>query len=328
MITKPEKLDPATLGKAAAALKRVAADPRCREAFRTSLLPRELFSTAAGRYVVAAGRDDLVERLSLLMCMGYRVSAEHVGEEAEDLAQIRGVVDEYLALFDTAGRITRPEPIQIGFDLTNVGLLRSKRLAKDHTSTLLTAAAAHGITIVISMERARFVDDILDVFKDLAEAHENVGITVQAHLHRTDVDLPDIIKTERKIRLVKGVYREPADVAVPPGPRVTARYLRFLEQALDAEAKVALGTHDGGLLATVRERGLLAGAEEIEMLHGVRPELLKAYRAAGVPCRVYAVYGDNWWLHFLHRLAERPQRVLTALADLEDPGRVVFGSAY
>jgi proline dehydrogenase len=109
---------------------------------------------------------------------------------------------------------------------------------------------------------------------------------------------------------------------------VTARYLRFLEQALDAEAKVALGTHDGGLLTAVKERGLLPGVEEIEMLHGVRPELLKAYRTAGVPCRVYAVYGDNWWLHFLHRLAERPQRVLTALADIEDPSRVVFGSAY
>jgi proline dehydrogenase len=209
-----------------------------------------------------------------------------------------------------------------------VGLLVSRELAVANTDRILRAAAAKGISVVISMERSRFVDQIIDVFGELAPDHANIGLTVQAHLHRTESDLDTVAKHGRKIRLVKGVYREDSGVALPRGPRLVTRYAELAAALLERGTPLACGTHDAAQLALLDRRGLLRQVTEIEMLHGAHPALLKRYRERGVPCRVSAVYGENWWLHFLHRLSEYPPNVLIALADMADPGRIRFGSEY
>jgi proline dehydrogenase len=309
---------------AAAALRGLAADARCRAAFGApDALVRTLLAPAAGRYVVGRDRAELLTRAAVLRELGYRVSVELVGEENAEPAGVEEVVREYLDLL-AAG----VGPAQLGFDLSNVGLLISPELATANTSRILAAAAEHGCEVVLSMERSSFTDQILDVFHTLAAEHRNVGITVQAHLFRTSEDLPRVLATGAKIRLVKGAYTEPADVAVPRGPELAERYLRLAEQILDVGGRLALATHDATLLDAAEARGILSRAEEVEMLHGVRPRLLRRIRAAGHPCRVYATYGQNWWLHLMHRLAENPALVITALADIADPARVVFGADY
>jgi proline dehydrogenase len=306
------------------ALRALAANPACRTAFaEPDALLRTLLAPAARRYVAAANADELLDRAATLEAKGYRVSVEAVGEEITDPGEIEDVVTGYIDLVRRSAT-----PVQLGFDLSNVGLLLSAELALENTARILTAAAAHGSDVVISMERSGFVDAVLGVFTKLAEHHTNVGITVQAHLHRTAADLPAILATGAKIRLVKGVYVEPADIALPRGAELDARYLDVARQAIDAGARVALATHDAVLLARAAETGVLAGAAEIEMLHGVCPELLRAHHEAGHTCRVYLTYGENWWLHLLHRVAEHPPMAITALADLADPDRVVFGADY
>lgn len=309
-----------TIAAAGRTLRAFAADPRTRAAFDAdgSLL-RTLLAPAAGRYVVADNQTDFLARLKVLRDKDYRISAEIVGEEKTEPAEIEAVVTEYLDLIEGD-----PGTAQLGFDLSNVGLLVSKELAVRNTARILAASRGD---VVLSMERSTFTDAILDVFETLAGAHDNVGVTVQAHLYRTEADLPRILATQRKIRLVKGAYREPAGVALPRGPELDSRYLRFAEQVVAHGVPVALATHDAELLDTAAERGLLEVAE-IEMLHGVRPTLLRKYHEAGYPCRIYATYGPGWWLHLLHRLAESPPMVLTALADLAEPDTVVFGADY
>ncbi|MFJ7148981.1 proline dehydrogenase family protein [Streptomyces sp. NPDC100445] len=305
-------------------LRLLAADDRCRRAFaEPGSLLRQVAYPAARRYLVADDLTGLLPRLDLLRTRGYRVSAEYVGEEIRDEAEIEQVVQAYLDLLAAdAG------PLQLGFDLSNVGLLVSRDLAVRNTSRLLTAAAARGSEVVLSMERSDLVDEIVSVFAELATAHHNVGITVQAHLHRTERDLPDLVALGRKIRLVKGVYAEAPETALGRGPELDERYLEFAEYVLGEGARLALATQHAELLATAGQRGLLAGAEEIEMLHGVRPALLRHYREAGYACRVYATYGRSWWLHLLHRLAEHPAMALRALADLADPSATAFGTDY
>ncbi|WP_326822374.1 proline dehydrogenase family protein [Streptosporangium sp. NBC_01756] len=305
-------------------LRAFAANPALRTAFGppdSSL--RTLFGPAARRFVAAATEDEVVDRIATLTGKGYRVSVEAVGEEITDPAEIEAVVTGYISLLRRV-----PVPVQLGFDLSAVGLLRSAGQTLDNTARILEVAAEHDSAVVISMERAEFVNDILGVFGKLAGHHDNVGITVQAHLHRTADDLPAIAATGAKVRLVKGVYAEPADVALPRGPELDARYLDLAARFADAGTRLALATHDAALLDRARTGGLLGRVDEIEMLHGVQPELLRAHREGGMACRVYLTYGDNWWLHLLHRIAEHPPTVITALADLADPDRVVFGAQY
>lgn len=321
-----ESLPPETLNLATAALKGLAADPACRAAFLRDDSLSRFFSTAAGRYIVAEDRAGLAQRLKVLSDKGYRTGAEFVGEEATEPAEIEAVVAEYLALIDESPACA--DPVQLGFDLSNVGLLVSPQLAVQNTARILRAAEPKNLSVVISMERSGFVDSILEAFGALAPEHPNVGLTMQAHLHRTADDVAEVAKYGRKIRLVKGVYREPAQVALPRGEELDRRYADLAERLLDLGAVLACGTHDAAVLELLDRRGLLGRLEELEMLHGVRPQLLRSYRERGVPCRVATVYGANWWLHFLHRLAEYPPNVLTALADLAEPQRVEFGRDY
>jgi proline dehydrogenase len=312
------------LALAGRGLRGLAADPACRAAFaQPDSLLRALLAPAARRYVAATTEDELLDRAATLRVKGYGVSVEAVGEEITDPAEVEAVVTGYIGLVRRS-----PAPVQLGFDLSNVGMLLSTELALENTGRILDAAAEHGSAAIISMERSSFVDDVLGVFTKLAGLHRNVGITIQAHLHRTADDLPAVLATGAKIRLVKGVYAEPAEIALPRGSELDARYLDLAARAIAGGARVALATHDADLLAQAAQTGVLSGAEEIEMLHGVQPKLLRSYREQGHSCRVYLTYGENWWLHLLHRVAEHPPMAITALADVAEPDRVVFGADY
>ncbi|WP_274563180.1 proline dehydrogenase family protein [Streptomyces spiramyceticus] len=298
-------------------LRILAADERCRTAFTTpgSVL-QDVLSPAARRYVLAAGRDEFLDHLGILRGKSYRIAVEFVGEENSDPAEIERVVDEYLTVL-----AHEPVPEQLGFDLSNLGLAFSQELSRKNTARITEAAAARGCEVVLSMERAPAVDEVLGTYRDLASEHPNLGVTVQAYLHRTEADIDTIPVDERKIRLVKGAFTAPTEIALGRGPALDERYLRLAGRLLDRGARLSLATQDPTVLATARESGLLDRVEEIEMLHGVRPDLLRSYREAGYACRIYATYGENWWLHLLHRLAEHPPMVLTALADIAERHR-------
>ncbi len=320
-------IDIEDLGSAATALKTLAADPALRAAFVDGPALSRFLRTAAGRYIVAEDRATLAGRLKLLEDKGYRTGVEYVGEEVVDPAEIEGVVHEYLDLIDGADA-DAANPVQLGYDLSNVGSLVSPELAVRNTDRILEAALEKNIKVLISMERSGFVDSILDAFDEIAPRNPNVGLTVQAHLHRTEDDLARVARHGRKVRLVKGVYRESPTVALPRGPELNDRYLRLAESLLDYGVELACATQDPRVHTLLERRGLIERVTEIEMLHGVRPSVLRARRVEGLPCRVATVYGTNWWLHFLHRLAEYPPNVLTALADLADPARVRFAAEY
>ncbi|MFI5617757.1 proline dehydrogenase family protein [Streptomyces sp. NPDC051567] len=306
-------------------LRLLAADERCRDAFTTpgSVL-QDILSPAARRYVLAASRDEFLAHLETLRAKSYRTTVEFVGEENSDPAEIERVVGEYLAVL-----AHEPVPGQLGFDLSNLGLAFSPDLARKNTARIAGAAAARGGEVVLSMERAPAVDEVLDVYRELAADHANLGVTLQAYLHRTERDLGSLPLEGRRIRLVKGAFCENSETALGRGPALDRRYLQLAGELVDRGARLSLATQDAALLAEAKESGLLDRADEIEMLHGVRPGLLRSYREAGHACRVYATYGENWWLHLLHRLAEHPPMVLTALADIaehhRDAGRTVGG---
>lgn len=311
----------------ASALRKLAMSPALREAFAADPLLRDTLWPAASRYVVAGDRDVFLARIGMFDQLGYRRAVEFVGEEVTAPEEIEQVVAEYEGLIDAADPWDST-PIQLGFDLSSVGSLISAELAYDNTAKLLKAAAAKNITIILSMERSSFVDRILEVHGALAREHDNVGITMQAQLHRTPADVTRVVAAGGKVRLVKGVYKEDPSVAIPRGPELDRRYVELVRDLTEQGMTVSAATQDPKTVRLLDQFGLLERVEEVEMLHGVRPNLLRRIRDRGIPARLYAVYGRNWWLHFLHRLAEHPPNVMVALADLDDPRRIQFGRDY
>lgn len=309
-----------------AGLKKLALNQACREAFNKDSLFFRLFERAAQRYIVSSSLDGLPDKLKVLSGKGYRLGVEYVGEENHDPRVVQSFVDQYLLSIQTFAKAGLTP--QLGFDLSAVGMLISSETAYRNAATILSAAAEHNIPVMLSMEHSSAVDKILDIYSQLAPDHSNIGLTVQAHLHRTINDLPRIISYGRKIRLVKGVYNEAPEVALPRGAELDGRYLNLLADILAAGVPVSCATQDPGLIERIFEQGLHTRIHELEMLHGVQPETLRKAKDAGLACRIAAVYGDSWYLHFLHRLAESPENVLEALADFYDPSRIVFGAGY
>lgn len=309
-----------------AALKKLALNQECRDAFSKDSLFFKLFEQAAHRYIVSSDREELAGKLQLLHDKGYRLGVEYVGEENHDPRVVQAFVDEYLKSIQTFAKAGLTP--QLGFDLSAVGMLISQETAYRNAATILSAAAEHNISVMISMEHSSAVDKILEVYSQLAPDHSNIGLTVQAHLHRTLDDLPAIIGYGRKIRLVKGVYNEAREIALPRGTELDKRYLTLLAELLEANIAVSCATQDPNLIKRIFEQGYHSQIQELEMLHGVQPETLRKAKEAGLACRIAAVYGDSWYLHFLHRLAESPENVLESLADFYDPSRIVFGAGY
>ncbi|MCB5165681.1 hypothetical protein LG634_12650 [Streptomyces bambusae] len=297
----------ALLEAAAEGLRRLATDSRCLAGFAAPDSPlRDVLSPAARRYVLAPDREGFLAESARLRALGYRVTAEFTGSGPEE-----EVVGEYLALL---GHEDAPD--QVGFDLLAVGLGHSPARARENAGRVAAAAAERGGEIVLSMERYATVDAALTVQRELSRRYGNVGLTLQAHLHRTERDAAEVARPGCRIRLVKGAFPEPAHRALGRGPALDDRYLRLAQLLVERGVRLSLATQDPAVLAAAEDSGLLASVAEIEMRYGVQPGLLRTHHEAGRPCRINATYGTNWWLHLLQRLTEHPPMVLDALADI------------
>jgi proline dehydrogenase len=220
----------------------------------------------------------------------------------------------------------RQLPTEISVKLTHLGLdLNPKACLQDLLALAARAAAARSF-LWIDMEESRYVDPTLELFQAVRAAHEGVGVCLQAYLRRTPTDLEALLPLAPAIRLVKGAYNEPPDVALPRKRDVDAAYAmlagRLLERATQGEARAVFGTHDLGLIARLGERALAlgvapgGGAYEVHMLYGIRATAQRALQREGVPVRVLISYGTHWFPWYMRRLAERPANVWFVLRNL------------
>lgn len=311
------------------ALKKLAANKEYRDLFRACDTLRDFLRPAALRYIISEDRGEMLDKLAALQGKGYRTGVEYVGEEATTVEEVAGATDEYLRLIDLmAEHSTLLEPPQLGFDLSNVGTIISRDLAIENCSRILKHATDKDVGVIISMERSQWTDSILDIFLELSGHYPNLGITLQAQLNRTPDDLAAVLKTGCKVRLVKGVYAEPAQISLPRGVALNERYLGLLDRISGANILYAFATQDPLLVNEIINSNIATGGE-LEMLHGVRPELIRGVKDQGlIKTRVSAVYGTNWYLHLLHRIAEFPENIFLALDDTAAKRQSTSASKY
>jgi proline dehydrogenase len=267
------------------------------------------------RFVAGETMDDCVRALRGLNDKGLWANTTLLGEAIRDEAEARAVTDEYLALVD---RLAAEELLaNVALKLTHLGL----ELGEDVAYGNLRRILERGRFIRIDMEQSAFVDATLRIYRRLRESGiDNVGTVLQAYLYRTEQDLEQLLPLQPNLRLVKGAYLEPPDVAYPKKSDVDAAYVRLLETMLRAGGHTAIATHDEAIIEhAIRfadEHAVRKDDFEFQMLYGVRPQLQLDLAARGYKVLVATPFGPEWYPYLMRRLGERPANALFLLRNL------------
>jgi len=277
------------------------------------------FRLGAARFVAGQSLDAAVPVLRGLNDKGLLTNTTLLGEGVTTEAETAVVVAAYRELLDRiAAESLRTN---VALKLTHLGLAFDEELARRNVAELVWHAARHGNFIRIDMEESARVDATLRIYRLLREAgHDNVGTVLQSYLYRSEADLAALAPLTPNLRLVKGAYLEPADVAYPEKSDVDAAYVKLLESALTGAGFTAIATHDEALIehaiAFTQEHAISPQRFQFQMLYGVRPALQLDLVRRGYAVLVAAPYGPDWYRYLMRRLAERPANVLFLLRNL------------
>lgn len=311
-------LTPETLQSASDTLRSFALDERLKQrALEVPDLARALRHVAA-RYIAGDAAADAIALLGANAVRGHLGSVELVGESVRSRSTAER---ETRRLIDLAAELAAEQrPATICFDLSHVGALISARLGWENASRIAQAAREAGTSVLVSAEGSDRTDLVLDLWERLSLDFPETGITLQARLHRTPDDLARVMRRPGPVRVVKGAFLEPEDVAFPRDSAPMEQAYRTVVAALvRAGHPVRIATHDAALVDGLRaELGeeLRSQHVEFEALQGLGTELLDGLTEDGFVTREYVVYGPEWWLYVLNRIAEHPERAILALADL------------
>lgn len=260
----------------------------------------------AGRFVAGDTLDDAVAAAREINADGLRVSLDHLGEEVHDRDSATQATDEYL---ESLHRIADEGlDANISIKPTQLGLAIDEGLALESIGRLAEGAEQTGTTVTIDMEDSRYTEATVTLYEKAQTEHGNLGIAVQSYMHRTPEDLSRLIPLAGHIRLCKGAYVEPSELAHQSREDVDAAFVSQLRLLMGAEeVRPAVATHDQALIDLTRslapERD---GYFEFQMLYGVRTELQRRLVEEGYPVRVYLPFGSQWYPYLTRRLAERP----------------------
>jgi proline dehydrogenase len=283
------------------------------------LVQRHGMRLGAARFVAGETLDECVPVLRRLNDAGLHANTTLLGEETPDPDGAAAAVAAYEVILDRL--VAESLRANVALKLTHLGLSFDEEAAFANVETLVARAGRLGSFIRIDMEQSEFVEPTLRIYERLrAAGHENVGIVLQAYLHRSPTDLERLLTLRPNVRIVKGAYLEPPEIARTRKRDVDAAYLQLVVRGLRERAYVAVATHDERLISLVRrfaERdGIGRDRFEFQMLYGVRPALQRRLAGEGYKVLVATPFGPDWYPYLLRRLAERPANLLFFLRSL------------
>ena len=276
-------------------------------------VPRPVVQRLSSRYIAGPALDDAIRVVGRLNAKGKLATVDVLGEEitnADEARVITGHYHDVLARIDEEGL-----DANVSVKLTGLGLELDLELCRENLEAVVVDAATRGNFVRIDMEDSSTTNRTLELFRSLrADGHENVGVVLQAYLRRTSDDLTGL----DNVRLCKGIYVEPEEIAYRDFDEVRANYVRCLEALVDEGAYVGIATHDEYLIGEALRivRDLPPERYEFQMLLGVRPDRADELVAAGHRLRVYVPYGTHWYQYSVRRLQENPKMAGYVAADL------------
>ena len=297
----------------------------------TAVWARKLVSSfpvaqkVARRFVPGETIDDAVNVTRELNSKGMHVTLNYLGESVFNTYEAIDARDEILRLLSRIHEEGLDASVSI--KPSQLGLKLDEQLALDNLKLLLERAEALNNMIRIDMEESAVVDITLDIYHALRYHYgfDNVGVVIQSYLYRSEDDVRELIGEGASVRLCKGAYMEPAEIAYADKEKTDENFVRLTQMLLSAEARqngthLALATHDEKMIQAGIEYAEANNIErasfEIQMLYGVRRELQESLAAQGYQLRIYTGYGTAWYPYFVRRLAERPANLWFFISNL------------
>ncbi len=294
-----------------------------RERFKNLLLKMPAAREVAGRFVAGESLGDALRATGELNEAGFRVTLDYLGESVlaqAEAEQATRAYEQSLAEIADSGLDST-----ISLKLTQLGLEIDEELCAANVERIVSRAAALDNFVRIDMEDSGHTAATMRIFYRVFEAHRNVGIVIQSYLHRTEADAEELIRLGAPVRLCKGAYSEPPEVAYQRKLDIDASFVHLMKRLLDGVAAespavgdagssrvppVAIASHDHKMIEATREyaraRDISRRAFEFQMLYGVRRDYQTLLAEAGYQVRVYVPYGTQWYAYFMRRMAERP----------------------
>jgi proline dehydrogenase len=273
-------------------------------------VPRPVVKKLSRRYIAGSTLVEACRVVSGLNEEGKMATIDVLGEEITSREEATALLAEYEDVFETIEREGLDSNISV--KLTGLGLNLDHEFCRDNIAELVQEAAKRNNFVRIDMEDSSTTTETLELYRELrGQGLDNVGIVLQAYMKRTLTDIADLSHLGPNVRVCKGIYVEPAEIAYQEFETVRMNFVEGVGALLDAGGYVAIATHDdwviGEALALIEERGLAPDQYEFQMLLGVRPELGDELVREGHRLRIYVPFGRQWYEYSLRRLQENPK---------------------
>lgn len=274
------------------------------------------------RFIPGETVDQVIPIVEDLTGKGLEVTLDVVGEDITTVEQSHAARDAYLQLIEQLAHLGLGETVEMSVKLSMFGqaLEGGHELALANVRPVVEAAAAIGTTVTLDAEDHTTLDSMFAIHEELRRDFPQTGCVIQAYLFRTEADARRLAAAGSRVRIVKGAYKEPAEVAYQDKAEIDKAYVRILKILMEGEGYPMIGSHDPRLIAIGQELARQAGRKldeyEFQMLYGIRSEEHLRLAAEGHRMRVYTAYGTDWYGYFMRRLAEKPANLLFFLRSM------------
>lgn len=266
----------------------------------------------AKKFVAGESFDESVPKVQELNDKNLKLTLDLLGENVKNRSKADETVGSYIRLLDGIKKHGLISSISI--KLTMMGLDIDKDYCRDNLFVLLDVAKSHDQFVRIDMEGSSHTQSTIDIFKEaFARYGKHVGIVLQSALYRSRDDVNDLADLGADIRLVKGAYKEPSNIAIQNMPAIREAFKEQAKILLDKTTYPRFGTHDDELIEWLKtytaEQNISKDRFEFQMLYGLREETMIQLAEAGYNSRVYVPFGSDWFPYFSRRLMERKENI-------------------
>ncbi len=274
--------------------------------------------SAARRFVAGEVLDDALQVAHTLNEKHIQVALDLLGENVSDDKEARAAAQNYIKAIDLVKKTDTDANISI--KLTALGLDISPELCEENVHSILEYAEELGVFVCIDMEASAYTERTVEMTLRMREQYQQVGTVIQSYLHRSKRDIERLIEHKVRVRLVKGAYKEPAEIAFQEKADVDRNYIQLMEMLLARGNYPAVATHDQHIVDTatayIRDHGISKSLFEFQMLYGIRRDLQEKLIKEGYNVRVYVPYGSQWYPYLMRRIAERPANLMFVMSNI------------
>lgn len=273
------------------------------------VFPKSFISLFSGRYIAGESLDDAIRESQNLNRQNMSITLDVLGENISALSEATEAKKTCLAVLDAIDRNRIDGNLSI--KLTQLGLKLDESACEENVIEIMEKAKSYNNFIRIDMEDSSCTDGTLDICLKMHKQYDRVGAVIQAYLKRSEADIRMLTREGVNIRLCKGIYNEPPEIAYKDRKEIQENYLKLLEIIFDADTYLGIATHDPFLVenacSMIRERNISPGRNEFQMLLGISENLRTQIVADGHKMRVYIPFGEEWYPYSIRRFKENPQ---------------------